>query len=404
MKSFLNKGQSMILSEAKAWYKHGNEQIFQYSGGPGTGKSWLMNVIIDELGIRDNMAPMAYTGAAAIVMRRKGLNGARSIHSSLYQVEDVPLLDSDGNPVLDPKYNRPVTVAKFLPKPLADNVDCIVIDEGSMVPMAMKPEIVSRNKPIIVSGDIDQLPPIDDEPAFLTEGQIYYLSEIMRQAEGSGIVYISNRIKNGLPIHNGFYGDVLVVNREELRDEMLIGADMIICARNKTRDWVNYHMRTNIMGYRKDLPYYGEKMICRKTNWNAELDCINLANGLIGRVSSSPDLSGFNGKTFTMNFMPNGFDVSFMGIECDYEYLKGDYALKQKLKNSPYSHGEKFEFANAITVHLSQGSQFDKGLYLEEYLHRSVDHKRLNYTAVTRFAKGMIYVKQPRKNIYNYDY
>ena len=45
-----------------------------------------MNEIISRLGLdMSQVAPMAYTGAAAIVMRTKGLFNARTIHSWLYE-------------------------------------------------------------------------------------------------------------------------------------------------------------------------------------------------------------------------------------------------------------------------------------------------------------------------------
>jgi ATP-dependent exoDNAse (exonuclease V) alpha subunit len=55
--------------------------------------------------------------------------------------------------------------------------------------------------------------------------------------------------------------------------------------------------------------------------------------------------------------------------------------------------GEKFEFGYAITTHLSQGSQYFNGIYLQEYFGGGYDiNKRLNYTGITRFRHKCIYV------------
>ena len=84
----LNKKQTEIVMKAVDWFFNSSEQVFQFSGGPGTGKSVVLNSIVNQISKkrRINVAPMAYTGAASIVMRMKGFPHAKSIHSSLYRV------------------------------------------------------------------------------------------------------------------------------------------------------------------------------------------------------------------------------------------------------------------------------------------------------------------------------
>ena len=67
------------------------------------------------------------------------------------------------------------------------------------------------------------------------------------------------------------------------------------------------------------------------------------------------------------------------------------YKGRVEIKNSPYSVGERFEFAYAITTHLSQGAQYPSGIYIHEYLGKDIQ-KNLDYTGVTRFKKFLIYV------------
>ena len=57
----------------------------------------------------------------------------------------------------------------------------------------------------------------------------------------------------------------------------------------------------------------------------------------------------------------------------------------------------QFEYAYCITVHLSQGNEFDKGMYIENYVSRPQMQQQLNYTAITRFKESMIYVRQKPK-------
>ena len=86
----------------------------------------------------------------------------------------------------------------------------------------------------------------------------------------------------------------------------------------------------------------------------------------------------------------------FKDVDCDYEYFKAPFEKKNAIRNSPYSKGNKFELAYAITTHLSQGSQYGSGVFIEEFLNRSI-MKNLIYTGITRFFKKLIFVKQSRK-------
>ena len=56
-----------------------------------------------------------------------------------------------------------------------------------------------------------------------------------------------------------------------------------------------------------------------------------------------------------------------------------------------YNTGNKFEYAEAITVHLSQGSQYNKVLYYDEWIGDRNDMLKMRYTAVTR-AIDSVYV------------
>ena len=68
----LTDKQQKIVDDAVDWYYNSSEQIFQFAGNPGTGKSVVMDAIIKAIGIpEDRVAPMAYIGAAAINMRLK---------------------------------------------------------------------------------------------------------------------------------------------------------------------------------------------------------------------------------------------------------------------------------------------------------------------------------------------
>ena len=217
----LTDEQEKVVQAAVHFYKNTSEQVFQFTGPPGTGKSVVLSEILRRLNLPlTEVAPMAFTGAAAIVMRLKGLINAKTIHSWLYEAIESPLLDDNGQIIMDNYLNRPIMTLRFVPKDLT-GIRLIIFDEGWTVPMHMRKHIMEIGAKVIVAGDPDQLPPVADEPAFFTSGKIYHLTQIMRQAAGSPIVYLANRAIKGLPIHTGLYGGVLVICQDELTDAML---------------------------------------------------------------------------------------------------------------------------------------------------------------------------------------
>ena len=394
----LTKEQEYVVNEAYRFFKYSSEQVFQYAGGAGRGKSVVMNAIIDRLGYDlDSLLPMAYTGAASLVMRTKGLYNAKTIHSSLYTpTKQVQV--KDGKIVMNGYFNRPKTEIGFEPKDVSDKI-AMFIDEGGTAPFKMKSDIESRNLKIVVAGDLDQLPPVKDKPAYLVDGKIHRLITPMRQAENDGIFYVSERARLGLPIHKGFYGNALVIDEDELTDDMIRYSDVVICSKNKTREYFNNHIRHNILGIKQDLPVRGERMICRNNNWIIEVDGINLVNGLMGTVLNSPSVADFDGKLYHIDFAPFLSYAPFIRIPCNYKYLIAPYDKKQEIKTNKYEEGEFFEFSYAISSYLSQGNEFCNVIYIEEDFIPSIQ-KNTNYVGASRAKGFLIYVKKKRKFYY----
>ena len=333
----LTDKQQHIVNEAVNWYHNSSEQIFQFAGNPGTGKSVVMNAIIDAIGIdRERVAPMSYVGAAAINMRLKGLYNAKTIHSWIYEIIERPILDANGEVVMNKYFNRPEVTYMRIPRELP-NIDLMAIDEGGTVPLKMRKDILSRGKKVLVAGDLDQLPPVGDYPAFLADGNVHVLDEIMRQFKGSAIVYLCQRAKHGLPIHTGVYGNEVIVieekDFEKVADKMLPAAGVILCGKNETRQRYTDHIRHNILGKTSKLPDCGEKLICRMNDWRLEIGGINLTNGLTGRVLNQPDVSTFDGKCFRMDFLPDLNPIPFMDIPVDYEYFTTNVDRRKDMKN-----------------------------------------------------------------------
>ena len=58
--------------------------------------------------------------------------------------------------------------------------------------------------------------------------------------------------------------------------------------------------------------------------------------------------------------------------------------------------GEFFEYAYALTTHSAQGSEYNSGIYIEEFLRPDMQNQ-LIYTGITRFRQNLIYVKRTRR-------
>jgi len=390
--------QEIIINNGVNHIKYGSNLLYEFTGIAGGGKTTIIMEIIKRSGIDINkVAACTLTGAAAIILRFKGLYNSKTIHSLLYEPYEEFVLDKNGKMVMDTYLNKPRTKLEFRPKDLY-NIDLIIVDEAWMVPESIANEIKSRNIKIIAMGDKNQLPSINEKPGFLTNDNIDKVTIPMRQQYNSSILYIAQRAMLGLPIQKGFYpNDVLVIDYDELTNDMMLNASVILCYKNSTREFINNKIRHELLGIKSPLPIYGDKIICKKNNWMLESDGINLVNGLTGYALNSPRLEP-NGKIFNLNFKPYLLKTPFLNLSCNYEYFIADSDNKKKIMKSPFSYGEKFDFAYATTVHSYQGSQAPYVIYLEEYA--GDIQNALNYTAVTRASKGLIYVKRKRKTYY----
>lgn len=394
----LNQGQQTVVDAAVEWYYNSSDLVFQYTGAAGTGKTVVLNEIIKRLAIPiDSILPMSYTGTAAIVMRNRGMINAKTIHSSIYEPKESIMVDDNGMPVMDTYFNKPKTTLKWVKKQSLRDIKLIIIDEASMTPRSMVSDIESFGVKIIACGDLNQLPPVGDEPGYLVNGRVYRLDQIMRQAEQSGIVYLANRAINGLPIQFGYYNNAIVIDEDDLSIDMMMDSNIILTCKNKTRESINNYIRNDILKKKTQYPTHNEPIICRKNNWNIEINGINLVNGLRGIVYNHPDITTIdrNLKEMTIDFLDNGGNI-FRGINLDLQYYRAPSDQREYLKRNPYNKADKFELAYAITTHLSQGSQYNNGIFMEEYLHRDI-MPNLIYTGITRFSNSIIYVKQKPK-------
>jgi exodeoxyribonuclease-5 len=209
----------------------------------------------------------------------------------------------------------------------------------------------------------------------------------------------------GQDIPLGSYKNVDVIYDDQLTDEMIANSRVVLVGKNDTRDQFINHIRGDMLHFHSDFPQHGERIVCRKNNWNIAAGGINLTNGLLGSVISYPDMSVYDRKsqTFKLDFKPDLLNSNeyFQDIDVDYRYLNGNKAVRDAIMSTRFTKGNKFEYGYAITTHMAQGAEFDNGIYVEEYLNKNIN-RNLNYVGITRFRFHCIYVKQRPRRRYFY--
>lgn len=389
----LNEDQLAFVKGAKKWFKKGNKQRLELSGGAGTGKSTTISAAIEEIGLKpDEVLFTAPTGKAAQVLTRKGCF-TKTIHSTIYNYSLDSVKDESGNPII--KNGRTVKKPTFtLKEELPPQTKLIVLDEAPMAGAKLGKDLESFGIPILATGDLQQLPPVLDADYFLKEPD-YVLRKIMRQNEGDPIIYLAQLATNGEPIPFGKYGPrCYVIPRELMTDKMLIQSDINICGRNLTRDYLNHYIRENILGITKPMLTKGEKIICRKNNWGEYIeDDIFLVNGMMGFVDNVY-LDEYDGRKFNIDFRPDFTEEVFKNLSVDYKHL---FSPSGKQVGAGFSTYNKFELANAISVHLSQGSQYPNVTFYSERMGTRDFYNRLMYTGITRAESGLILIKEDER-------
>jgi ATP-dependent exoDNAse (exonuclease V) alpha subunit len=389
-------GQKECMHEFQRWYRTQNQQTFEYDGPAGTGKTTIVPPMIRKTGLdlETEVLCMAYTGRAASNLSLKGLP-AYSMHSQLMETIDVPKTDSDGRIIY--VNGRPLTSMafkkrNFLPK----STKMLFIDEGGFVDTEMAKVALSFGLPICVTGDIHQLGPPFGESYFL-QNPDYSLTEITRQGKDSGIVELATRIRLGQEIPNkeySFKNNAFIIPKDKITNVVLEEVDMVVCATNKMRNYFNDRIRRQILGIKSNLPVKGDKIICRKNDWNRKLGDIALTNGILGYVHHAVDPRSIDtrNRTIKIDFRPDYIDWDYYaGLPIDVDFFRTECG-PDKIDNW-WNKGAKFELGHAITGYIAQGSEFPSVLYWDEYMPRAdADFmRRLRYTGVTRGKDIAIY-------------
>ena len=118
------------------------------------------------------------------------------------------------------------------------------------------------------------------------------------------------------------------------------------------------------------------------------MDGIYLTNGCTGFVDNV-EISSLKDGMINLDFRPDYASTAYKNLKVDFNRLMG----KEPNQTNQYDFHNLCnicEFGYAITVHLSQGSQWDDVLFLaEQPSFPESTRKALMYTAITRAANNI---------------
>lgn len=364
-----------------------SSKIMILTGGPGTGKTATVNMIVecveeltkDVYGRLPIIKLLAPTGKAAERMTELTGRTASTIHKELKILEATK-----------EKQNADYKIV----------ADYILVDESSMIDIELMNLLLGSltdETRIIFVGDDDQLPSVGPGCVlkdFINSGKIptIKLKTIFRQKANSTIVINSHKAIGGYGTKEGYVlnsGDCKFYpenNTVLLKNKVIELYGDLLKKYNKDEIMILTPMKNGDIGtdelnrviqeeYNKNTMYLdiddittikvGDKVIQTKNLYRDGLD--NIFNGLIGEVI----MINLKGKVPTIT-------VKFEGIITPVIYEQDDIA-------------EYLMLAYTLTIHKSQGSEFP---VIIVPIHRCQDimlNRNLFYTAITR-AREMVYL------------
>lgn len=371
------------------------------TGGPGTGKTTIINAIIrilEHSGFKTAIA--APTGRAAKRITETTGHGASTIHRLLEYYY------SEGEDTM--------RFGKTAEDPL--QFDAVVVDEASMIDLMLMNGLVSAINPgtrLIVVGDADQLPSVGAGNILRDIIDSEYinamkLTEIFRQAKESLIVVNAHKINKGEHPDCNEKGKDFFMMREKGEKGML---EMIktLC----TKRLPSYY--TDVLPVR-DIQILTpvRKGVLGSINLNKELQAVlnpfdpDLEERKVGeklfrehdkvmQIRNNYQLKWKSREDFTEGEGVFNGDVGFIN-HIDTEFNEVTVVFDEtKYVTYDFSQLDELELAYAITVHKSQGSEFPIVVMPVTWFPPMLATRNLLYTAVTRGKHAVVMVGSENK-------
>ena len=402
----IEKESEIELSEKQkeAIEEINKNNVLIITGGPGTGKTTIIKTIIDIYENRGKKVILAApTGRAAKKMTEATGKEASTLHRLLC----IGKLDDDGI------YQRH---DEFQGEPI--DADVIVVDELSMVDMFVMNYLlkcVYQGTKLVLVGDIDQLPSVGPGSVLkdLIESetiQTVHLDKIFRQAAKSKIILNAHRVNKGEPflgkedIEQETNQDFFYI-KHKTQEEIL--KEVISLCTGRLEKFGNYDFFQNIQ-----ILTPTKKGLLGTKELNKELQAY-LNPNLDGRPEKSNSGAIYRKGDRIMQ-IKNNYDMTWDRENDDgtTEYGEGifngefgtitkisekDKVVEVKFDDNKvawyeFSELDQIEHSYAITIHKSQGSEFDVVIMVAPVAAPMLLTRNLLYTGITRAKKLLIII------------
>lgn len=351
------------------------------TGGPGTGKTTIINAITTILDKNEiSYALAAPTGRAAKRMQEATDSEANTIHRLVGIRPDMPIAE----------YNEENPIDK----------DYIIVDEMSMVDIFLMKSLldaIGENTALILVGDSDQLPSVGPgnvlSDILNSNAKSIRLKKIFRQAGQSNIIVNAHRINEGnYPILNQPNKDFFFINTSA-ND---FNKTLLQLIENRLP---NFYKLDPI----KDIEVLA---LSRKTAWG--VDAIN--KSIQEALNKEKSFLKINDRIFKLHDkvmqVRNNYDLRAQNyVTNDDGVYNGDIGIITNIDTDEESLEVEFDdgkivkykkedikdldLSYAITVHKSQGSEFKCVIIPMMQVAPMLLTRNLFYTGVTR-AKNLV--------------
>jgi len=392
--------QEQALSAVDAWLKRvkggdKSQLIFRLFGFAGTGKTTLAKHL--AAGVDGTVLFAAFTGKATHVLASKGCPNTSTIHQLIYTPKEKSrarlreLLAQEAelkaknpqDPKLEPLQQEIAQEQANMKRPMWQlNLDSplrhaslLVVDECSMVDETIACDLLTFEVPILALGDPAQLPPVKGTGYFTNAPADFMLTDIHRQASDNPIIEMSRIVREGGILKPGNYGSSSVVRHADWDKTSVFRADQLLVGKNATRKAFNHRFRF-LQGRENPYPVPGDKLVCLRNNHEQ-----GLLNGSLWTVDECIDPG--DGQLALSVLGEQGERVTTSAHACYFHGQEPEWYEKKD--------ADEFDYGYALTVHKSQGSQWDHVLLFDEWFRP--DRKQWLYTGITRAAETLQIIK-----------